>query len=899
MDTVQGTRMHKSVLLSVLLTVVLIFSMGVPSQAAQAAGTDKVTNLNVSIRDDASTSVHLNWYTGRTTSSKTPQPNTAVIYCEAGKSIQNEAVTQRAERVEYDRRAFHKASITNLKPATTYTYVVIDADSKEWLSAEHSFTTASKSELSFLCVPEANYRTTSSYQNHWGSTLNTALAAYPDADFVMHNGDYGSSANEAHMDGFFTLAPTVLPDISFVPVPASADSSNRYFSYNFNLPSTNMNTENYSLEYDDALVLVLNAARTSTKDITAHKTWLRDQVNAKGGDKWIIVSMGKSFYGKSSNTSTIKRELEKVFDEIGVNLVIQGGDDTYTRSYLIKGASYFDEYPSASTFAKGDGTIYLTPGSAGAEYSAPSSSAKWLQVAPNYSSSATKKAAEYKSYSHITVTKETLSVTARTAAGETIDSFEFNRQPTPQPEPRPLEHDGLNNGFGSDPQTTRSIAWQTNTTMTSPFVDVVDPQTQETTRFQGTSEILKQYFTGSSGRTAHKVALSGLKPGTTYEYRIGNIYTSTKSGVPFTYLSDTFTFTTEATNVESFTVLHMADSQGSSSKYTEFWGNTLQSAMNRFPDAAMVIHTGDMVDTSNKSHWEAFFDGAGTNLSSPVFMPALGNHENYAKSTSEPFTSSVFNVGAELGQPMTYSYVYGNALFINLNSNYDKKEQLIEQGAWVERRVAEVRQEKGDDLFVIVSFHKAPFGGTHAKDSDVKRIKEILVPYLERAKVDLVLQGHDHNYIRSYPIKNGVPNTAKGGSVINTSEDGVVFLLSRNSGEKTYSVTSRKDYMDVLWDHTSVRYSKDKAMYSALTFEGDKLIITAYCADGTIIDQFEISHNAGTRSLGADEASAAEEIIAPQSAPIIEIPDSSTDLEQEPFVETPEATEEEISRRAA
>ena len=1232
--------------LSTFILAVLIASFS--SSLAKADSSFTVCNLNMVLQDDPSTSIFFSWRTAPVSSSSTPQLETAIIYCESSQEL-DAATAQKlvASSQVSSRTAYYKASLTGLKPGTTYTYAIMDTGSGQITSA-NSFTTApsSDSSFSFLCLPDSNYRTTSSYQNNWGGTLDTALSKFPDTSFVMHTGNYGSSTTQTYWDGFFGLNTSKLSNIPFVPLPVSSGSSNQQFTYNFNLPSTSNNTANYSFVYGDALVLALNTNLTSTSNITAHATWIKNEVAEKGDGKWIIVAMGNSFYGRSSNTSTIKRTLEKTFDEVNVSLVLQGSDSVYARSHLVKNATILDDYPSDHLFATKDGVIYLVPGSAGAEYNQVSSSAGWVKVTKDFSASGTRTAAGNKTYSHITVSSETIKVSAYTVNGEEIDHFEINRNdtptveprvltpnalnnnfgsdpkttrkiswqtssdlqnafieiqddfgntkiiqgssakvpsiltsnnyhkvalydllpgttykyrvgntytstksnitytyysdfyqfkteaqqqdsfnfihmadaenssaanytncwtnalqsiqtqnpdssfivhtgelvssasssnwnnfinatgiqlaspafipvsgypeyssssnanffkstfntevnatgdysftygnaliltlntryssssnitshtnwiksevaakgegkwiivaingsfygsssntgtikrtletvfnevnvslvlqgtdgayirsyliqsgnikddypgdtsfssadgiiystpgsvgknystisssanwvkvtrnfsssadrsnpnnkmyskitvtsdaiqvtaytlggeeidqfeinhlPTPEPESRVLEFSALNNAFGTDAKTTRSISWQTNNLMSRGFVEVIDPATGETVIFNGTSAKVPHY---STSRNYSKVVLSGLTPGATYQYRLGNTYVGPKSGVAFTYYSDYFSFKTEPETSESFTFLHMADSQTSrgSSYYYSYWGNTLQKASDKFPDASFIIHTGDMVDTSNQSQWEAFLGAAGTNLSSPAFMPVLGNHENSARSTSEPYCQTIFNVDSQNGFALNYSYTYGNALFINLNSNYTSSSELEKQKQWIINEAA----TKGEGKFIIISFHKAPFGGTHAGDSDVLRIKKVLVPVFEQIGADLVLQGHDHNYIRTYPIKNGVPNKSANSELINTSQDGVIYMMSRNSGEKNYSVTSKKDYMNVLWNYSAEINSVNATVFSAITVEEDKIIVTAYTSDYRVIDTYTLVQDEAVQS---------------------------------------------------
>lgn len=834
--TIKKTAKHV-----VTLVLALCLILGILLPAGVSANAFTVYNANVVARDDAGTSMHFNWKTARTSSSSIPQPETALLYCRADQVL-DVATAERvdAERTTTDRTSYFKVSLTRLQPGTEYKYAILETVTNT-LSAEYRFKTASPGTTTILAMADANYRSTSSYANYWGNTVNTSLANVPEADLLIQTGTFVSSTSSAsHWDGFFNLdTQKVLAGMPIVPTSMVASSANKQFIYNFNLPATGNNTDDYSVVHGDALVLVVNTYMSSTAQITAHANWLRQEVAAKGADKWIIVAMPKSFYGKSSNTSTIKRQLEPVFNEIGASLVIQGDDRVYARSHLIKNANILEEYPSDNSYAAKDGIIYMTPGSSGEEYdSTVSSSAKWVKVKREFNGSGDRKDASKKMYSKIEVAQDSLTVTSYTVGGEVVDQFVMHRGETPAVEPRHFEPYGLNQAFGKDAQSTRRFTWQTPTNLVGAFVEFQNADTGVWETKAGTSNKIARTLTSNN---VHKVELTGLQPGTEYNYRLGNTYTSTSSGVTFTYYSDTYQFTTESVAAEPYTFIHMADSQSSDAEgYMTYWNHTLQRALAKYPDASFMIHTGDMINSRSTSQWTGFLDATGTQLSSAAFLPVLGNHEGNS-SGDESFYQTIFNVDSENGFPLNYSFTYGHALYINLNSNYTSATELKSQIAWFTREI----EQYGADKFIIVSFHKAPFGGTHAGDSDVRRIKQYWVPVFEDLGVNLVLQGHDHNYIRSHPIVGSQPNTGAGrDNVIVTSLEGAVYMVTRNSGEKTYSVTSKssRPWIDVLWDHTSVRYNVDATTFAAITVEEDQLSVKVHRTDNvyTLVDEYVI-----------------------------------------------------------
>jgi hypothetical protein len=90
--------------------------------------------------------------------------------------------------------------------------------------------------------------------------------------------------------------------------------------------------------------------------------------------------------------------------------------------------------------------------------------------------------------------------------------------------------------------------------------------------------------------------------------------------------------------------------------------------------------------------------------------------------------------------------------------------------------------------------------------------------------VDLVLQGHDHTYARTFKLREG--------RVVPVDEKGTVFVVSV-SGPKAYALnTQYKDLMAKMGDKIS--------SFQVISVEANKLSFTAYTAAGAVYDSFEL-----------------------------------------------------------
>jgi acid phosphatase type 7 len=225
------------------------------------------------------------------------------------------------------------------------------------------------------------------------------------------------------------------------------------------------------------------------------------------------------------------------------------------------------------------------------------------------------------------------------------------------------------------------------------------------------------------------------------------------------------------------------------------WQNTLlvSQAIEK-ENPAIVFNTGDLVDEGkNANDWIDFFT-ASLYLYNSTLYSVLGNHENYSRLYFS-FFSLPFN-------ERWYAFENGPAHFIVLDSNIRSRFRFA-QYFWLLYELQNNRQP-----FTIVLFHHPPYssGTEHGNSSWVQRF---WVPVFEYYQIDLVLNGHDHDYERS--IVNGITYIVTGG--------GGAPLY--DVGHSPWTVYSEKTYHYCLLIVNS----------STLTFEAKR-------PDGVVFDSF-------------------------------------------------------------
>jgi len=418
---------------------------------------------------------------------------------------------------------------------------------------------------------------------------------------------------------------------------------------------------------------------------------------------------------------------------------------------------------------------------------------------------------------------------------------------------------GLNNGFGSDARTRRVITWLMPTSARLTQVRVlVTPAGRGFS--SSAARVVKATSTSPGGALrgyrAFTARLTRLTPGTRYLYRLTGV-TSSSAGKK-KWRSGVYSFATAGAAERDFVFLALADSQGSAASYDKYWGHTLRRAVAAQRSAAFVLHAGDMVDNaSSAAEVTAWVRALGGALASPGFFPVLGNHE-VGKKPGRVF-SQLFPRGSVGDLPLTYAFEYSNALIIGLNTNRTDAATLAQLGDWVGERARAFRARgegagAGRERFVIVLLHKSPFGGWHSGetleakgDTGTRNLRRYLAPRLEEAGVDLVIAGHDHNYIRSFPIRAGEPQRDVAGARISAARDGLVYMIPRNSGGKTYPVVPTsaevRPWINRLWNPGLRTLDPSRGVYASVRVTAAALEVVAWTAGEVEIDRFEVTHD--------------------------------------------------------
>jgi hypothetical protein len=138
------------------------------------------------------------------------------------------------------------------------------------------------------------------------------------------------------------------------------------------------------------------------------------------------------------------------------------------------------------------------------------------------------------------------------------------------------------------------------------------------------------------------------------------------------------------------------------------------------------------------------------------------------------------------------------------------------QAAWLEEQLA-----NSDATWKFVVYHHPAYSSSPTRDNP--GVRTVWGEIFDRHHVDMALQGHDHAYLRTKPMKGGQP--------VGSTAEGTVYVVSV-SGIKYYEV-GEFDYTDFAMANTSTYQLLD------IQVQGDRLLYRAYDLDGNLRDELE------------------------------------------------------------
>ena len=219
--------------------------------------------------------------------------------------------------------------------------------------------------------------------------------------------------------------------------------------------------------------------------------------------------------------------------------------------------------------------------------------------------------------------------------------------------------------------------------------------------------------------------------------------------------------------------------------------------------------------------WTSFFSTLELSSAFSPWMFATGNHdvelfsaELDADATTIGYYGSIGYGGharrLDLPQngpskcPSVYSFTYGNVGIVSVDANELSHEiqGLLgysggTQASWLRQQLAAFRSDPAID-FIIAFYHECAFSTCEAHSSD-GGVRRTLGPLFAQYQVDLAIQGHNHLYERSNPIRYDAATNSGTSSteavslspydpaVVYPEKDGTTYITVGAAGRPRYT----------------------------------------------------------------------------------------------------------------
>ena len=267
---------------------------------------------------------------------------------------------------------------------------------------------------------------------------------------------------------------------------------------------------------------------------------------------------------------------------------------------------------------------------------------------------------------------------------------------------------------------------------------------------------------------------------------------------------------------------------------TQSTGNNIDSK-----NPEVVLALGDYSYSSTATCWFNIIDPIGS-----ITRITIGNHEDQPSEDNSAYLNH-FGLSQQY-----YSFEYQDVHVITMNSeqNYDLGSS---QYNFVKKDL-ESASNNPNIHWIIVTFHQPAYSSPNSCSSckAATSIRDTYHPMFDQYGVDLVLEGHVHNYQRSYPLTFNKNDPSKP-LVTNTDKNryvdpkGPIFIIVGTGGINFHSLAGKESYIvnqqDAKFGFLNIHFSDD----------GKLLGGTFYANDGSILDQFSVTKSSS--AIGTDK----------------------------------------------
>ena len=339
--------------------------------------------------------------------------------------------------------------------------------------------------------------------------------------------------------------------------------------------------------------------------------------------------------------------------------------------------------------------------------------------------------------------------------------------------------------FGNNGENSRNISWQYGDTLLPSSIIYFEKEKNDTLIIPAAGKI---FHTTGGTTVSYHVKLNDLVTGN-YQY---SVHTGDKQ-------SAWYGFTINENN-DDFSFIYLGDIQ-----------DTVGGVMKNFvsdirrwqPDVDFWVLGGDVIERPHDRYWNEYFLSMDSVSQTTPILAVAGNHE-YIKGISRTLEERfiyTFSYFLENKDFAAYDLRYGNTHIILLDSNRDFW-QLPAQRKWLKAALQRAETAK----WKIVVLHH-PVYSVRGKTNNLV-VRWAFNDLFQEYGVDLVLQGHEHNYARS-------------------NADNTPIYVIGNSAPKNYRLKFDKHYD---------RFGSNGRFFSSFRVHQDSLFFKTFTEENEVFD---------------------------------------------------------------
>ncbi len=372
--------------------------------------------------------------------------------------------------------------------------------------------------------------------------------------------------------------------------------------------------------------------------------------------------------------------------------------------------------------------------------------------------------------------------------------------------------------ISGDAKTSMTVTWRMSLDVAEGYVEFYEKGGEK----KRVDAIVKPFKSDVNTSNIFWATPSNLKPGTRYYYTCGSSENR----------SEEYWFDTEEENLKKFKFIAISDHQKDDDHYNPDYSTLnkfLKDVLKKHPDVKFILTAGDNTNCGqHEIQWNAMFEGMQGIMEHLPYMMSCGNHDNrgfehyfpnevnrYYAEPAEFFNTqleySYPKNGPEGWQTEIYSFNYGNAHFVVYGVN---EPELMNE--WAKKDIAECGKQWKFGAHHFPIYYAGP---NLANDDSYPMMRESM------EMLDVLFSGHEHNFSRSFPIKNE--------EIFDKPSQGTVHY---ELGNGNFNPPGTKT-TDKVWHASFYPQEENVAAYALVEVDGDKVTLVSELNDGRIVDE--------------------------------------------------------------